>query len=577
MAKVGMATTCESSDDADHMTMLVDSGASGHYFDNELQPSLRDKLLNYKELEKSHNIVTAGRNVLLGTATGTASGVIIDEKGHRHQVDLPGLVVPGLGHHQFSASQAAKNGLATSIDSRPRLEQGQHVVPLQQLNKNQDLFSFDLGFILAPATSRPSRNTTALTALQAPADLWHRRMGHVNPQSLWILRDASDNGIYFSDSVSPCDVCAFGKSKQERHPKTTAHNTARPFPLVYTDPLGPVSPPALGGFRYVSMFTDQHSKWKEVFLIREKVDAINTLKQCVQTVVVPRGLRIERLRTDRGGEYTAGYFEKYCLVTGIIHVFAATNAPQQNGVPDRDGRTIAKIARCLLKDARFPKELWGEMSFTATYLANRMPHSALQTQAPFTVLFGVHAKLDHLRAIGVRAFVHVERHTTKLEDKAWDGRLCDYSMNSKAYRIYNPETRRITESRNVIFIETPASTLIDPYTSNNSDANGSQEGNSSSGNTTDISITNHEDPHTSTISESSTPGIGAIPGTPHTADDENTPSPVTTKTGVQRIGREQGGATRMRTQVTVAVAPISQEGLNAHQHRGLRNLGLLAT
>ena len=58
------------------------------------------------------------------------------------------------------------------------------------------------------------------------------------------------------------------------------------------------------------------------------------------------------------------------------------------------------------------------MVFTGTYLANRMPHSALQSQALFTVLFGVPAKLDHLRTIGARAFVHVETHTSKLMDKA---------------------------------------------------------------------------------------------------------------------------------------------------------------
>ena len=151
-----------------------------------------------------------------------------------------------------------------------------------------------------------------------------------------------------------------------------------PFDLFRrTDLFGPVSPPALGGVHYVSKFTDQHRKWKGVFLIREKVDAINTLKQFAQTVVIPRGLRIARLRTDRGGAYTAGYFEKYCLDTGIIHEFPATNTPQQNGVSERDGRTIANIARCLLKDAGFPKDLWGEMFFTATYLSNRMPHSAL--------------------------------------------------------------------------------------------------------------------------------------------------------------------------------------------------------
>ena len=109
-----------------------------------------------------------------------------------------------------------------------------------------------------------------------------------------------------------------------------------------------------------------------------------------------------------------------------------------------------------------------------------MPHSALQTLTPFTVLFWLHTELDHLRAIGARALVHIGTHTTKLEDKAWEGRRCDYSTKSKVYRKYNPEKRRVTDSRSAIFIETPVSTIIDPYTSNNNvDAGDSPEDSSS--------------------------------------------------------------------------------------------------
>ena len=132
----------------------------------------------------------------------------------------------------------------------------------------------------------------------------------------------------------------------------------------------------------------------------------------------------------------------------ITHEFAATKTPQQNTVSERGGWTIANIARCFLKNAGFPKSRWGEIFPTATYLADRMPHSALQTQASSTVLFGVHDTLDRVRVVGKRAFVPVETHTTKLEDKGWEGRLCGYSMDSKAYRIFNPETRRVTERRN---------------------------------------------------------------------------------------------------------------------------------
>ena len=101
MAKVGVSTACRSSDDADHLTMLVDSRALGYYFDDRLHPGLKDQLLNYKELERPHKIVIAGRHFLGGTATCTASEVIVDENGNKHGVDLPGLVVPGLGHHLF--------------------------------------------------------------------------------------------------------------------------------------------------------------------------------------------------------------------------------------------------------------------------------------------------------------------------------------------------------------------------------------------------------------------------------------------------------------------------------------------
>ena len=100
--------------------------------------------------------------------------------------------------------------------------------------------------------------------------------------------------------------------------------------------------------------------------------------------------------------------------------------------------------------------------FTAPYLANRTPHSALNMGTPYKTLRGKEATLQHLRTIGARAFVHIETHTKKLEDRSWEGRLCGYSQDTKAYRIYNEKTNKV-ESRNVVFIETP-SKLVSPPT-----------------------------------------------------------------------------------------------------------------
>ena len=106
--------------------------------------------------------------------------------------------------------------------------------------------------------------------------------------------------------------------------------------------------------------------------------------------------------------------------------------------------------------------------------------------------------------------------------------------------------RRVTESHNVIFIETSVSTLIDPYTSNNNDDAGDrEEGGSSSGNTADISITDPDevprlrrklldlttkDLNKSTSQTESTLANSTTPETPPSAADGSTPSPDTITT-----------------------------------------------
>ena len=90
------------------------------------------------------------------------------------------------------------------------------------------------------------------------------------------------------------------------------------------------------------------------------------------------------------------------------------------------------------------KFLWGEICET-TYIINRSPHRALGGKSPYSKLYSRNPDLSSLRIIGARAFVHKETHVHKLEHKAWEGLMIG---------IYNPPTRKITESSNVTFIET---------------------------------------------------------------------------------------------------------------------------
>ena len=61
-----------------------------------------------------------------------------------------------------------------------------------------------------------------------------------------------------------------GKSKQQAYPKTVVYGIDAPMQLVYTELMGPISPPAIGGHEYVSKLTGHYSRWHEIFSGQEQ-------------------------------------------------------------------------------------------------------------------------------------------------------------------------------------------------------------------------------------------------------------------------------------------------------------------
>ena len=112
----------------------------------------------------------------------------------------------------------------------------------------------------------------------------------------------------------------------------------------------------------MAKFTDHFTRFKVVYFIKTKDYTLTTLCKFIQDVAIPLGLRVQRLRSDRGGEYIADHFRKYCETTGILQEFTAPYSPQGNGISERDGRTILKVTRCLLNESNLPKILWGEIA-----------------------------------------------------------------------------------------------------------------------------------------------------------------------------------------------------------------------
>ena len=89
------------------------------------------------------------------------------------------------------------------------------------------------------------------------------------------------------------------------------------------------------------------------------------------------------------------------------------------------------------------------------------PHKVPKIETPFKMLHVEEANHSYLRVIEARAFVHI-KDSRKLDAAAREGKVCGYSEKRKSYRVWNPKTRRVVESRHVTFIEIPPHLLPPP-------------------------------------------------------------------------------------------------------------------
>ena len=93
------------------------------------------------------------------------------------------------------------------------------------------------------------------------------------------------------------------------------------------------------------------------------------------------------------------------------------------------------MVRCMRVDSEIPPFLWGELMMAASYICNRIPHSALNMETPYKKLDGKDADLSHLKIIGVRPFAHI-KNPNKLGHTSWEGMVCDFNeTESNSYRI----------------------------------------------------------------------------------------------------------------------------------------------
>ncbi|WJZ84648.1 hypothetical protein VitviT2T_004242 [Vitis vinifera] len=186
----------------------------------------------------------------------------------------------------------------------------------------------------------------------------------------------------------------------------------------------------------------------------EKSEAFTTFKNYKNLVEKEIGAFIFCLRTDRGGEFTYLEFNAFCKTNGVSRQLTAAYTPQQNGVAERKNRTIMNMVRSMLSEKQVPKNFWPEAVNWTTHVLNRSPTLAVKGVTPEEAWSGVKPNVDYFRVFGCIGHVHVpDNKRNKLDDKSFQCVLLGVSEESKAYRLYDPVSKKIVVSRDVVFEE----------------------------------------------------------------------------------------------------------------------------
>ncbi|RVW75477.1 Retrovirus-related Pol polyprotein from transposon TNT 1-94 [Vitis vinifera] len=183
-----------------------------------------------------------------------------------------------------------------------------------------------------------------------------------------------------------------------------------------------------------------------------KAEVENQLSKKIKVVRSDRGDEYYD-RYDGSGEQRPGPFTKYLMECGIVPQYTMSRTSSQNGVAERQNRTLKDMVRSMISHSTLPESLWSEAIKTVVYILNRVP-SKVVAKTPYELWTSKKPSIRHLHVWGCP----VEARPYKPNEKKLDSRTVScyfvgYSERSRGFKFYDPLTRSFFETGNAKFIE----------------------------------------------------------------------------------------------------------------------------
>nr|GFC57866.1 integrase, catalytic region, zinc finger, CCHC-type, peptidase aspartic, catalytic [Tanacetum cinerariifolium] len=104
--------------------------------------------------------------------------------------------------------------------------------------------------------------------------------------------------------------------------------------------------------------------------------------------LVQKGLQaqVRVVRTDKGTEFLNQTLHAYFAAEGILHQMSVARTPEQNGVVERQNRTLVEAARTMLSAAKIPLFFWAEAITTTCFTQNRSLVTPRHEKTPYHII-----------------------------------------------------------------------------------------------------------------------------------------------------------------------------------------------
>ncbi|GJW55782.1 retrovirus-related pol polyprotein from transposon TNT 1-94 [Tanacetum coccineum] len=360
--------------------------------------------------------------------------------------------VEGLNYNLFSVGQFCDADLEVAFQKSTCFVRDLQGNDLLTGNRGSDLYTISL-------QKTTSSTPLCLMAKASPTQawLWHRRLSYLNFDYINLL--SKKNVVidlpklkYVTDQL--CSSYKVSKAKRSPFKTKTVPSSKGRLNLLHMDLCGPMQVASINGKKYILVIIDDYSRYTWTLFLRSKDETPEVLKEFL--TMIQRNLQalVISVRTDRGTEFLNKTLNTFFKQEGIEHQTSTPRTSEQNGVVERQNRTLVEAARTMLSASKLPLFFWAEAIATSCYTQNRSIIIPTHEKMAYHIINDIKPLIKHLHIFGCICYLTRDgKNLDKMKEKADPCILVGYSTQSKGYRVYNKRIRLIVESIHLRFDE----------------------------------------------------------------------------------------------------------------------------